>query len=88
MTKVGPLTAGESSRLSAGNSRGKSPEKSGHLTLTEIAQVLAQTIVNQHQELTRANELWVYATDRDELLDFHGHQSVNANPSNNLGKST
>ena len=77
MTTVEPSPAGESV--------GPSPKKSGHLTLTEIAQLVAQAIVDQHQHLTETNKTWVYATDRDELVDFHAHQSVNANPPNNLG---
>jgi 4-aminobutyrate aminotransferase-like enzyme len=47
------------------------------------AQLIAQAVVDQHQSLTQAHSSWVYATDRDKFLDFHAHQSVNTNPSNN-----
>ena len=61
-------------------------EKSGYLTLPEIAQLIAQATVSQHQELAMAHRSQVYATDRDEFLDLHANQSVNTNPSINLGK--
>ena len=61
-------------------------EKSGYLTLPEIAHLLAQATVNQRQELAMAHRSQVYATDRDEFLDLHANQSVNTNPSINLGK--
>lgn len=69
----------------AGDYVGRPPKKSGHLTLTEIAQLVARAIVEQHHERAQANAQWVYATDRDELVDFSAHQSVNANPSNHSG---
>ena len=63
-------------------------EKSGYLTLLEIAHLIAQATVSQHQELAMAHRSQVYATDRDEFLDLHANQSVNTNPSINLGKQT
>ena len=61
-------------------------EKSGYLTRLEIAHLIAQATVSQHQELAVAHRSQVYATDRDEFLDLHANQSVNTNPSINLGK--
>jgi hypothetical protein len=61
-------------------------EKSGYLTLREIAHLIAQAMVSQHQELAMAHRSKVYATDRDEFLDLHANQSVNTNPSINSGK--
>jgi hypothetical protein len=58
-------------------------EKSGYLTLLEIAHLIAQATVSQHQELAMAHRSQVYATDRDEFFDFHAYQSVNTNPSDN-----
>lgn len=63
---------------------GQPPEKSGYLSLAQIAHLMAQAVVSQHQDLALAHRSWVYATDRDEFLDFHAHQSVNENPSNSL----
>jgi hypothetical protein len=63
--------------------KGNPAEKSGYLSLEQIAHLIAQAVVDQHQSLTQANSSWVYATDRDKFLDFHAHQSVNTNPSNN-----
>lgn len=60
-------------------------EKNGYLTLPEIAQLIAQATVSQRQELAMAHSSQIYATDRDEFLDLHAHQSVNTNPSINLG---
>ena len=61
-------------------------EKSGYLTLREIAHLIAQAMVSQHQELAMTHRSQVYATDRDEFLDLHANQSVNTNPSINSGK--
>ena len=61
-------------------------EKSGYLTLREIAHLIAQAMVSKHQELAMAHRSQVYATDRDEFLDLHANQSVNTNPSINSGK--
>ena len=63
--------------------KGNPAEKSGYLSLAQIAHLIAQAVVDQHQSLTQANSSWVYATDRDKFLDFHAHQSVNTNPSDN-----
>lgn len=59
-------------------------ERSGYLSLTQIAHLIAQAVVDQHQTLTQAHSSWVYATDRDKFLDFHAYQSVNANPSTHM----
>ena len=61
-------------------------EKSGYLTLSEIAHLIAQATVRHQKELAMAHCSLIYATDRDEFLDLHAHQSVNTNPSINLGK--
>lgn len=61
-------------------------EKSGYLTLREIAHLIAQAMVSQRQELAMAHRSQVYATDRDEFLDLPANQSVNTNPSINSGK--
>jgi hypothetical protein len=64
--------------------KGSPAEKSGYLSLTQIAHLIAQAVVDKHQSLTQANSSWVYATDRDKFLDFHAYQSVNANPSTHM----
>ena len=64
--------------------QGKPTEKNGYLSLEQIAHLIAKAVVEQHQSLTKAHSSWVYATDRDKFLDFHGQQSVNTNPSNKL----
>jgi len=63
--------------------KGHPTEKSRYLSLEQIAHLIAQAVVDQHQAIKQANSSWVYATDRDKFLDFHAHQSVNTNPSNN-----
>lgn len=63
---------------------GHPAERSGHLSVTQIAQLIAQAVVDQHQALTQAHSSWVYATDRDKFLDLHACQSVNANPSTHM----
>ncbi|WP_312261088.1 hypothetical protein [Limnohabitans sp.] len=63
--------------------QGNPAEKSGYLSLEQIAHLIAQAVVDQHQALKEANSSWIYATDRDKFLDFHAHQSVNTNPSDN-----
>ncbi len=60
----------------------KSREKSGFLTASQIGRIVARELISQHQSLVKENSGQVYATDRDEFLDFHAYQSVNANPSN------
>ncbi|MGV0989416.1 hypothetical protein [Limnohabitans sp.] len=64
--------------------KGSPAEKSGYLSLAQIAHLIAQAVVDQHQSLKQANSRWVYATDRDKFLDFHAYQSVNANPSTHM----
>jgi hypothetical protein len=60
---------------------GTSREKSGFLTLSEIAQLVAQAVLSLHQDKATAHSSWVYATDRDKFLDLHAYQSVNTNRS-------
>ena len=64
---------------------GNPTKKSGHLSITQIAHLIAQSVVEQHQEIGLANRSWVYATDQDKFLDFHAYQSVNANPATEQG---
>jgi hypothetical protein len=63
----------------------KRSQKSGYLTIPQIASLIAQAVISHRQDLVRACSSQVYATDQDEFLDFHGHQSVNENPSHNHG---
>jgi hypothetical protein len=60
---------------------GKRSEKSGYLSLQQISNLMAHGAVSQHALLTKANNSRLYATDRDEFVDFHAWQSVNTNPS-------
>jgi len=64
---------------------GKRSEKSGYLSLHQIGDLVAHSVISQHELLTKANNSQVYATDRDEFVDFHAWQSVNANPSTEQG---
>ena len=65
--------------------RGKRPEKSGLLSLSQISELMAQGVVSQHQMLSEAHSSQVYATDIDEFVDIHAWQSVNVNPSTDQG---
>ncbi len=65
--------------------RGKRPEKSGLLSLSQISELMAQGAVSQHQMLSEAHSSQVYATDLDEFVDFHTWQSVNVSPSTQQG---
>jgi hypothetical protein len=64
---------------------GKRSEKSGYLSLHQIGDLVAHGVVSQHELLTKANNSRLYATDRDEFVDFHAWQSVNTNPSTEQG---
>ena len=64
---------------------GKRSEKSGHLSLAQIIELMAQGALNQHKKLTEANSSLVYATDIDEFVDLNAWQSVNVNPSTKQG---
>ena len=64
---------------------GKQSEKTGYLSLHQIGDLVARGVVSQHELLTKANNSQVYATDRDEFVDFHAWQSVNTNPSTEQG---
>jgi hypothetical protein len=66
-------------------SLGKRPEKSGYLSLHQISHLMAHGAVSQHELLDQANNSQVYATDRDEFVDFYAWQSVNTNPSTEQG---
>jgi hypothetical protein len=63
----------------------KRPEKCGYLSLQQISNLMAHGAVSQHALLTKANNSRLYATDRDEFVDFHAWQSVNTNPSTEQG---
>lgn len=67
--------------------KGHRNERSGHLTPAQIGRLIAIAVLSQRRELIEANSGQVYATDRDEFLDFHAHQSVNANPSTETGET-
>ena len=60
-------------------------EKSGYLSLHQISHLMAHGAVSQHELLAQANNSQVYATDRDEFVDFYAWQSVNTNPSTEQG---
>ncbi len=56
-----------------------------HLGLVEVAKLVAHAAVMTKDDLSEASKSQIYATDRDEFLDFHAEQSVNTNPSTNQG---
>ena len=64
---------------------GKRSEKSGFLSLSQISELMAQGAVSQHQMLSETHSSQLYATDRDEFVDFHAWQSVNVNLSTEQG---
>jgi hypothetical protein len=61
------------------------PEKSKHLTLDKVTELIAHAAVMTKNDLEQASKSQFYATDRDEFLDFSAHQSVNTNASTNTG---
>lgn len=65
--------------------QGKRSEKSDHLTLEQISELMAKGALSQHRKLTEIHSSQVYATDLDEFVDFHAWQSVNVNPSTEQG---
>ena len=65
--------------------KGAKQERSKHLGLAEVAKLVAHAVVMTKDDLTQASKSQIYATDRDEFLDFHAEQSVNTNPSTNQG---
>lgn len=69
--------------------RPRRADKTSYLAINQIADLIAQAVVNEHQLLKSASSSQIYATDRDEfldkLLDFTAHQSVNTNPSTHIG---
>ena len=60
-------------------------ERSAHLSLSQIAQLMAQAALDSREELRRVNASHLYATDRDEFVDSCAWQSVNANPPTDKG---
>jgi hypothetical protein len=60
-------------------------EKSKHLTLNQISELMAHAAVMTKNDLSEASKSLIYATNRDELLDFNAYQSVNTNPSIDTG---
>ena len=61
------------------------PEKSKHLTLDKVTELIAHAAVMTKEDLEQASKSQIYATDRDEFVDLSAHQSVNTNPSTNTG---
>ncbi len=61
------------------------PEKSKHLTLDKVMELIAHAAVMTKNDLEQASKSQIYATDRDEFLDLSAQQSVNTNPSTNTG---
>jgi hypothetical protein len=51
----------------------------------QIANLIARILSNRLHELAAATRSQIYATVRDNFLDFHGYQSGNDNPSQNHG---
>ena len=47
------------------------PEKSKHLTLDKVTELIAHAAVMTKNDLEQASKSQIYATDRDEFLDFH-----------------
>lgn len=60
-------------------------EKCKYMTLNQISELMAHAAVMTKNDLSEASKSQIYATDRDEFLDFNAHQSVNTNPSTNKG---
>ncbi len=65
--------------------KGAKQERSKHLGLVEVANLVAHAAVMTKDDLCEASKSQIYATDRDEFLDFHANQSVNTNPSTQQG---
>ena len=61
------------------------PEKSKHLTLDKVTELIAHAAIMTKDDLEQASKSQIYATDRDEFVDLSAHQSVNTNPSTNTG---
>mgnify|MGYP007040713076 CR=1 FL=1 len=60
-------------------------KQSKYMTLNQISELMAHAAVMTKNDLSEASKSQIYATDRDEFLDFNAHQSVNTNPSTNQG---
>ena len=60
-------------------------EKSKHLTLDKVTELIAHAAIMTKDDLEQASKSQIYATDRDEFVDLSAHQSVNTNPSTNTG---
>ncbi len=65
--------------------RRRKQEKSAHLSLEQIAQLMARAALESRKQLRLVNASHLYATDRDEFVDSCAWQSVNANPSTDKG---
>ncbi len=61
------------------------PEKSKHLTLDKVTELIAHAAVMTKNDLEQASKSQIYATDRDEFLDLSAQQSVNTTPPTNTG---
>ena len=61
------------------------PEKRRYMTLAKISELIAHAAVMTKDDLVQASKGQIYATDRDEFVDLYAHQSVNTNPSTNIG---
>ena len=61
------------------------PEKSKHLTLDKVTELIAHAAVMTKDDLVQASKSQIYATDRDEFVDLCAYQSVNTNSSTDIG---
>ena len=61
------------------------PQKSQHLTLDKVTELIAHAAVMTKEDLEQASKSQIYTTDRDEFVDLSANQSVNTNPSTNTG---
>ena len=61
------------------------PEKSKHLTLDKVTELIAHAAVMTKDDLVQASKSQIYATDRDEFVDLCARQSVNTNSLTDIG---
>ncbi len=61
------------------------PEKSKHITLDKVTELIAHAAVMTKDDLVQASKSQIYATDRDEFVDLCAHESVNTNSSTDIG---
>lgn len=71
--------------LPAASDNHRRRNKPAHLSLAQIAQLMAQAALETREEIRQVNASHLYATDRDEFVDSCAWQSVNANPSTDKG---